>query len=763
VCDVTAHACDPHCCCDADCPADLIKRERALNQCTAREGPSASTVRKCVDLERDRSLVYVNPKDRMSLERTPGGDTVFCIAVDNNPLAGSFLQTPLALSSADITGTSAADTGSGGMTSAYAALLDQPAVAAAAAFDYRREGSTLGDTTPGVASLYARETTSIASAAAFYSVGSRIQAAVDTVASAAVLNDPLARSAEQVGGDLRPLTGGFLSLPVRDPSTGLCSGSDGATVLPSLHGAFGSFALFHDAARRAPETCAMHLPTGLSQEVCAALSPSAHANRVYVASAPNAEIGERAGTGHPWVRVTMGAVANVESTGTEGDRISQITLLADGSNSEASALAVEAAWTWNATDCSCSGAAVAQSLMLYTSATAPVTLLGGSVDYQLTRLQQEPSQCGQAPLNVPFSSSLRFVTPEAAGNDGTLPRADEQSGNPGYRHGAPVLAGVMITQSGGLPASAAADDRRAVARSVASAALSIFALHANSTGMGSSLMGMSMRGPAADGSCLSAQSASSASASRYDAAYSLPVTYGEDASLGCALRLTLTELADICLSLAASPGETLSYMGLGSVLAPAPSGGSSGGVSSRLPTHVGMYGNADPLRPWEWVSMSLPAALPGAPIWNPRTSTCSGLLAGVDVEFLTIGTGEARNPQSKIVGARVRYVTDTWRFTRESARAVGDLDGDSVTQPFLLRTTVSWKALPQVTMDYVPPVPPVIPPLPADLFYPFISVNSGGDEANTASSAAGAPFLGASTIVMACVAMLVAALQLLNQ
>jgi hypothetical protein len=122
--------------------------------------------------------------------------------------------------------------------------------------------------------------------------------------------------------------------------------------------------------------------------------------------------------------------------------------------------------------------------------------------------------------------------------------------------------------------------------------------------------------------------------------------------------------------------------------------------------------------------------------------------AGVKLQLAYASIGEALNPQSKIVAARLSYATDTWTFAREGSRS-----SPATTQAFVFTSTVSWVALNpvrmiimthhliiivfvvQVVQDFIPPAPPVIPPLPADLFYPFVTSSSQGVDQLTVSGA----------------------------
>ena len=94
VCDRSAAMCDENCCCDADCSASEVSRFKNLGTCLP-EGPKNLSVVSCVSSEISKSLVYVNPKSRMSVDSSSSGaDAVLCVSVDNTPLLGDFIADP---------------------------------------------------------------------------------------------------------------------------------------------------------------------------------------------------------------------------------------------------------------------------------------------------------------------------------------------------------------------------------------------------------------------------------------------------------------------------------------------------------------------------------------------------------------------------------------------------------------------------------------------------------------------------------------------
>lgn len=95
VCDVSAGSCDANCCCDVECAADATARARSAGTCLP-EGPANNTVLQCVEVDAASTVAAINPKARMYLQdqSVRGLEGVVCIAVDNNPIAGTFFPDP---------------------------------------------------------------------------------------------------------------------------------------------------------------------------------------------------------------------------------------------------------------------------------------------------------------------------------------------------------------------------------------------------------------------------------------------------------------------------------------------------------------------------------------------------------------------------------------------------------------------------------------------------------------------------------------------
>jgi hypothetical protein len=616
----------------------------------------------------------------MVLQNQPGAERVLCIAADNNPLRGSYYSDPGAQD---------------------ASLLSSPAY------------------TPAYSYLAAARSVPVAaSQPAFFDVGTAIPAA--TYATAGGDTSPT--------NPLRSFGGGYWSLPAVAP--GLPGGGS-----CSFQGDVGSRVAFR--VSQPLRTCTRSIP--LSPEACASLSAAYYTSALLLGSSPQASPSTPASL----VPVAVGSVFALLANGS-------LTLLdAAAGAAAAAATAFSVGADGSAT---CANALIGLSYRIAASDAAS-TITAAVAEVVLAPLTQPAAsyQAGAA-VSLPLATTVTFV-PDAASaaaiatslsSDNALPT--DRSGYPGYLPGSAVLAGVMTTASGAPVSSASASDQKAVARSVPAFSAALLAAAAsNATGVGTAFMGLQLRGSAADGACMALPAAppfASASLFAVDPAQPVPVTFGEDAVVGCQLRLSQVQFAALC---GGSPASVLPFIGLGSV-DPTGTGLLQTLAGRLLPTHVGTIGAADPLKAWHWVPLAAPAAAPAAASYDATTGACRGVVAGVDVQFLTGSMGEAGNPQQRILAARYRYATDTWRWTREGGGSTNGTvlpsgaslayAGDA-TQVFSLRSTVTWVSMDAQTQDFTPPAPPVVPPLPSDLFYPFVTTTSAADQQLTVSSGAG--------------------------
>ena len=116
--------------------------------------------------------------------------------------------------------------------------------------------------------------------------------------------------------------------------------------------------------------------------------------------------------------------------------------------------------------------------------------------------------------------------------------------------------------------------------------------------------------------------------------------------------------------------------------------------------------------------------------WDDTTKTCKNVAVGVHIDVLTAKVGHLDHAQSKVQRLQVGWNYADWTYT--------DFPWDAVAtarQNFMMKSTVHFVDMAQGAPEGVKPAsPPVLPSLPADVFYPFLSAGPAGGRA--AASAA---------------------------
>ena len=81
---------------------------------------------------------------------------------------------------------------------------------------------------------------------------------------------------------------------------------------------------------------------------------------------------------------------------------------------------------------------------------------------------------------------------------------------------------------------------------------------------------------------------------------------------------------------------------------------------------MGIYGNADPLDPDQWLNIeriiSKGNIYTGSMAWSDISSTCTGFPNGLNIKFLVAYAGEKQNPQNKIISASYSYTSIPWKM-----------------------------------------------------------------------------------------------------
>lgn len=133
---------------------------------------------------------------------------------------------------------------------------------------------------------------------------------------------------------------------------------------------------------------------------------------------------------------------------------------------------------------------------------------------------------------------------------------------------------------------------------------------------------------------------------------------------------------------------------------------------------MGIWGNADPNNVKHWVPLATTGWPPSTDLqWDEGTATCRNIATGLEARLLTGVAYAEGNLQSKLLYAGACFTYSSWSFDR--------LNGPNL-QLFNLQFRVSFvpKSGQQPVMS-VKPAPPLVAPLPPDLFYPFLTSGGG--------------------------------------
>jgi len=258
----------------------------------------------------------------------------------------------------------------------------------------------------------------------------------------------------------------------------------------------------------------------------------------------------------------------------------------------------------------------------------------------------------------------------------------ERSGKPGYINGKPVLAGYV---NNSLP-----EDSQ---------------LSSSIEQLVTGLTIPRMSGP--NGLCSVCSSSSVEGTWRcsetHDPEDTIPVLFNQDLQLGCQIQLSRAELQGFC------GGEGAQRKALHPLLM----------YDERL--RVGIWGDSAPSNHFEWLPSQEERYLaqdrePEANQAWDRRGTCLNAINAIHYQFLTADVGNVKNPQRKIIGARIEYGKTSWSAMYPD---------DNTRAHYSLATSVSFIRLEEGgSIEVVPPPPSILPVLPDDIFYPFAAGNS---------------------------------------
>lgn len=240
------------------------------------------------------------------------------------------------------------------------------------------------------------------------------------------------------------------------------------------------------------------------------------------------------------------------------------------------------------------------------------------------------------------------------------------SGAPGYLEGFPLLAGVKQAGAGG---------KAAVARWVGGLQLPVAG--------------------AGGGACAAAAGAA--------------VAFGYNATSTCAARMTAAQLAAFC---GGGDAAAVVRAAAGGLLGAALAGNAV----------IGIWGNSDAANAAEWVPLVATGWPVPPPAWSAAQQRCDGVVTGFDVKLVTGAAASAANPQRKVLHAQLCPRLGAWAFDAHTAAAAAGSGGGAAAQQALpLTFGASFAALDQgAPIVRLRPAPPLVIPLPRELFYPFL-------------------------------------------
>jgi tectonic-1/3 len=211
-----------------------------------------------------------------------------------------------------------------------------------------------------------------------------------------------------------------------------------------------------------------------------------------------------------------------------------------------------------------------------------------------------------------------------------------------------------------------------------------------------------------------------------------PLAFGFNASSACGVALSREQLKAACV---AGDAAAALRSALGAELLDALTAGR---------VRLGVWGDADAGVAEDWVALEATGWPSPAPVWDDAAGACSGVVAGARLRLLTglasLG-GNGVPPQRKLLHARVCFSTATW--VSHAADAADNAAAQQQQHDYTLEFGADFVALPQTAERVYKAAPPLLRPLPPDLFYPFVVVSA------SSSAAAGVGAAAAATVAVA--------------
>ncbi|KAG2442590.1 hypothetical protein HXX76_002675 [Chlamydomonas incerta] len=248
------------------------------------------------------------------------------------------------------------------------------------------------------------------------------------------------------------------------------------------------------------------------------------------------------------------------------------------------------------------------------------------------------------------------------------------SGNPGYITGFPLLAGALASTVDAITG----DTKQAISRFIE---------------------GMPIPVPGHAGACEPTSIGN--------------VAYGSNITSTCSISLTANQLRDFCSSEANNPAKYV-QMVMSSIYQSI--------VDSQL--YVGEWGDANYTNINQWLKVSVSGYPFGNLGYSTADNACTGVIIGFDLQVVTGVAFASNNLQQKVLYANLCFKTGVWDFPEY-------LPGNT-SRRFYLDFSASFIRLPQQSEEVTKPAPPLVVPLPADIFYPFVVTDGAATGARPA-------------------------------
>lgn len=190
-----------------------------------------------------------------------------------------------------------------------------------------------------------------------------------------------------------------------------------------------------------------------------------------------------------------------------------------------------------------------------------------------------------------------------------------------------------------------------------------------------------------------------------DLPYRVPITFRQNIDTGCVLSYTLGDLTNNCANIR----RAIWNMQLGPI---------------HKMTHLGRWGNSSwsNLNGWVKILKDIPDQLVNPTVGPSLDRTCVSLLTELSIYVFYTDLRSQSNPQSSIVGAKFIYQPGAFSYKCSTPAAC---QNTAKPQNFMIKSSVKWIKITDTDLkEYIPPPPPLLPKIPADVFYPFVMLNS---------------------------------------